>query len=312
MFRGLRLVPPDTKIRFMAIHKINFVVSVLMVVASIFLFAFKGLNYGIDFKGGILLQAHTQGPADMAAIRSTLGALDLGEVALQTFGTDDDVLIRIEKQQGGEVAQQQAVNKVKQALGPEVRYERVEVVGPQVSEELFLNGMYALGASLLAIVVYVWFRFEWQFGVAAVLAEIHDLVSTLGLFALLGMEFNLTSIAALLTIAGYSVNDTVVVFDRVRENLRKYKTMPLKDLLDLSVNQTLSRTTMTSATALLALFALYIFGGEVLRGFSLAMIWGVIVGTYSSIFVASAVLLYLNVRRGTADTEAASAVIERP
>lgn len=312
MFRGLRLVPPDTKIRFMAIHKINFAVSVLMIVASIGLFASKGLNYGIDFKGGILLQAHTEGPADMAAMRSTLGGLGLGEVALQTFGTDDDVLIRIEKQQGGEVAQQQAVNKVKQALGPEVRYERVEVVGPQVSEELFLNGMYALGASLLAIVVYVWFRFEWQFGVAAVLAEIHDLVSTLGLFALLGMEFNLTSIAALLTIAGYSVNDTVVVFDRVRENLRKYKTMPLKDLLDLSVNQTLSRTTMTSATALLALLALYIFGGEVLRGFSLAMIWGVVVGTYSSIFVASAVLLYLNVRRGTADTEAASAVIERP
>ncbi len=311
MFRGLRLVPPDTKIRFMAIHKLNFAISVLMVVASIFLLAFKGLNYGIDFKGGILLQAHTQEPADMAAIRSTLGALDLGEVALQTFGTDDDVLIRIEKQQGGDAAQQQAVNRVKQALGPDVHYERVEVVGPQVSEELFWNGMYALGASLLAIVVYVWFRFEWQFGVAAVLAEIHDLISTLGLFALLGMEFNLTSIAAMLTIAGYSVNDTVVVFDRVRENMRKYKTMPLKDLLDLSVNQTLSRTTMTSATALLALFALYIFGGEVLRGFSLAMIWGVVVGTYSSIFVASAVLLYLRVRRGPAEADA-TAVTERP
>ncbi len=311
MFRGLRLVPPDTKIRFMAMHKINFAVSVLMVVGSILLFAVKGLNYGIDFKGGILLQAHTQAPADLSAMRSTLDRLGLGEVALQTFGTGSDVLIRIEKQEGGEAAQQRAVAQVKDALGPDVRYDRVEVVGPQVSEELFRNGMYALGASLLAIVVYVWFRFEWQFGVAAVLAEVHDLVSTVGLFALLGMEFNLTSVAALLTLAGYSVNDTVVVFDRVRENLRKYKTMPLSDLLDLSVNQTLSRTTMTSATALLALLALYVFGGEVLRGFSLAMIWGVVVGTYSSIFVASALLLYLRVRRGTGDAEA-TAVAERP
>ncbi len=311
MFRGLRVVPPDTKIRFMSMHKINFALSALMVVASIVLFAVKGLNYGIDFKGGILLEAHTEQAADLAVMRGKLDALGLGEVSLQTFGSENDVLIRIEEQEGGEAAQQRAISLVREALGAGVRYDRVEVVGPQVSSELFWNGMYALGASIIAIVIYIWFRFEWQFGIAAVLAEVHDIVSTVGLFALLGMEFNLTSIAALLTLAGYSINDTVVVFDRVRENLRKYKTMPLRDLLDMSVNQTLSRTTMTSATALLALFALYVFGGEVLRGFSLAMIWGIVIGTYSSIFVASALLLYMNVRRSSGAGEAA-AVAERP
>ena len=311
MFRGLRVVPPDTKIRFMSMHKINFALSVLMVLASLVLFAVKGLNYGIDFKGGILLEAHTEQAADLAVMRGKLDALGLGEVSLQTFGSDNDVLIRIEEQEGGEAAQQRAIALVREALGAGVRYDRVEVVGPQVSSELFWNGMYALGASIIAIVIYIWFRFEWQFGIAAVLAEVHDIISTVGLFALLGMEFNLTSIAALLTLAGYSINDTVVVFDRVRENLRKYKTMPLWELLDMSINQTLSRTTMTSATALLALFALYVFGGEVLRGFSLAMIWGIVIGTYSSIFVASALLLYMNVRRSSGAGEAA-AVAERP
>lgn len=311
MFRGLRVVPPDTKIPFMSMHKINFAVSVLMVLGSIVLFVVNGLNYGIDFKGGILLEAHTEQAADLAVMRGKLDALGLGEVSLQTFGSDNDVLIRIEEQEGGEAAQQRAIALVREALGAGVRYDRVEVVGPQVSSELFWNGMYALGASIIAIVIYIWFRFEWQFGIAAVLAEVHDIISTVGLFALLGMEFNLTSVAALLTLAGYSINDTVVVFDRVRENLRKYKTMPLRDLLDMSVNQTLSRTTMTSATALLALFALYVFGGEVLRGFSLAMIWGIVIGTYSSIFVASALLLYMNVRRSSGAGETA-AVAERP
>jgi len=310
MFRGVQLVPPDTKIGFMAMHKVNFIVSLVMIIGSIAITMINGLNFGIDFKGGILLEARTEGAADLAAMRTQLDGLGLGEVALQTFGSDNDILIRIEEQAGGEAAQQQAIATVRDALGPGVRYDRVEVVGPQVSDELFWSGMYALGASILAIVVYIWFRFEWQFGVAAVLAEVHDIAATVGLFALLGMEFNLTSIAALLTLAGYSINDTVVVFDRVRENLRKYKTMPLRKLLDLSINQTLSRTTMTSATALLALLALYIFGGEVLRGFSLAMIWGVLIGTYSSIFVASALLLYMNIRRSTVTGE--TAVAGRP
>lgn len=310
MFRGVQLIPPDTKIGFMAMHKMNFAISLTIIIGSLLLVSVKGLNYGIDFKGGILLEARLDEQADLAALRTSLDGLGIGEVALQTFGDDEHILVRIEEQAGGEAGQQQAIAKVRDAMGPSTRIDRVEVVGPQVSDELFWNGMYALGASILAIVVYIWFRFEWQFGVAAVLAEVHDIAATMGLFALLGMEFNLTSIAALLTLAGYSINDTVVVFDRVRENLRKYKTMPMRQLLDMSINQTLSRTTMTSATALLALLSLYVFGGEVLRGFSLAMIWGVLIGTYSSIFVASALLLYMNVRRSTVTGE--TAIAERP
>lgn len=302
MIRGVQLVPPDTKIPFMAMHKANFAISALMIVVSILLIAFNGLNYGIDFKGGILVEVRTPGPADLAQMRSTLERANLGEVSLQNFGEADDVLIRLERQQGGEKAQQDAVGRLKETLGPGVRYERVEVVGPQVSQELLRDGTVALLAALGAIFVYIAFRFEWQFGIAAVIAELHDIITTAGLFALLGLEFNLTTVAALMTLAGYSINDTVVVFDRVRENLRKYKKMPLRELLDLTVNQTLSRTIMTSATTLLAVLALYFFGGEVLRGFSIAIIWGVVVGTYSSIFVAAALLLYLKLNRSTSET----------
>lgn len=298
MFRGLRLVPPDTKIPFMALHKATFAISAAMIIGTILLVVFKGLNLGIDFKGGILLDVRMPQAAELPEMRSALGELGLGEVGLQTFGSDREVLIRLEKQEGGEEAQQAAVSKVKDALGPSVAYERVEVVGPQVSGELLRDGLMAICGALLAIMIYVWFRFEWQFGVAAMLADLHDVIVTVGLFSLLGLDFDLTTVAALLTIAGYSVNDTVVVFDRHRENLRKYKTMPLNQLFDLSINQTLSRTVITAATVLIALVALYVFGGEVLRGFSTAMIWGVLVGTYSSIFVATAPLLYMNVRRG--------------
>ena len=305
--RGLQLIPSDTKIAFMAMRKVNFAISGFMVVASIVLVAIFGLNFGIDFKGGILLDVRAEAPIDMVAMRERLNGLGLGEVGLQEFGGDDTVLIRLQRQEGGEAAQQAAIGKIREALGPGLDYRRVEVVGPQVSQELLRDGAYALVAALLAIMVYVWFRFEWQFGVAAVIAELHDLISTVGLFAVLGLEFNLTTVAALLTLAGYSINDTVVVFDRIRENLRKYKTMSLRDLLDLSVNQTLSRTIMTSATTLLAVLALFFFGGEVLRGFSVAMIWGVLVGTYSSIFVAAALLLYLNLRRAPRSSETRAA-----
>ncbi len=298
MFRGLKLVPPDTKIPFMALHKVTFAISAVMIIGSILLLVFKGLNLGIDFKGGILLDVRMPQAADLPSMRSALGELGLGEVGLQTFGSDREVLIRLEKQAGGEEAQQAAVAKVKDALGPSVDYERIEVVGPQVSGELLRDGLMAICGALLAIMVYVWFRFEWQFGLAAMLADLHDIIVTVGLFSLLGLDFDLTTVAALLTIAGYSVNDTVVVFDRHRENLRKYKTMPLNRLFDLSINQTLSRTTITAATVLIALIALYVFGGEVLRGFSTAMIWGVLVGTFSSVFVATAPLLYMNIRRG--------------
>ncbi|MBL6942556.1 MAG: protein translocase subunit SecF, partial [Rhodospirillales bacterium] len=220
--------------------------------------------------------------------------------------------IRIQAQEGGEKAQQVAIDKVKGALGDGVEYRRTEFVGPKISDELFWDGIYAVSAAIFAILVYVWFRFEWQFGLGAVVALIHDVLSTIGVFSLLGLEFNLTTVAAILTIAGYSINDTVVVYDRVRENLRRYKTMPFAELLNNSINETLSRTVMTSVTTLLALLALYILGGEVLRGFSFAMIWGVLIGTYSSICLAVPVLLYMNIERRTggnvegADEEAAA------
>ncbi len=296
--RFLRLVPVNTSIPFIAWRKVFFAFSIAMVAASIALFAVRGLNYGIDFRGGILLDVQTDGPADLGSMRSTLSGLGLGEVALQEFGAPDTVLIRLQEQDGGEEAQQAAVARVKEVLGPGVEYRRTEFVGPKVSDELFRDGLYAVTLSMLAMLVYIWFRFEWQFGLAAVVALLHDVLATIGLFSLLGLEFNLSTVAAVLTIAGYSINDTVVVFDRVRENLRKYKTMDLAEVFNLSINATLSRTTMTSFTTLLALFALYVLGGEVIRGFSLAMIWGIVVGTYSSICVAVPLLLYLNVRRG--------------
>jgi preprotein translocase subunit SecF len=308
--RHLRLIPSGTKIRFVERRKVFFVLSALLIATSVALFAVKGLNYGIDFKGGILLDVRTEGPADLAELRRSLSDLGVGEIALQEFGAPDNVLIRLQKQQGGEEAQQAAVAQVKEALGPNVEYRRTEFVGPKVSEELFWDGIYAVTAAIFAILVYIWFRFEWQFGLAAVTALVHDVLSTIGIFSLLGLEFNLSTVAAVLTIAGYSINDTVVVFDRVRENLRKYKKMSLGELFNLSINQTLSRTVMTSVTTLLALGALYILGGEVIRGFSFGMIWGVLIGTYSSICLAVPLLLYLNVRRGSGASQAAGKTVE--
>ena len=296
----LNLVPSNTKIPFISLRKIFFAFSVLLVAASVVLAVTKGLNYGIDFKGGILVEVKTAGPAKIADMRATLSNLGLGEVALQEFGAPDDVLIRLQMQDGGDEAQQAAVETVKQAMGDTIaEYRRTEFVGPKVSEELFWDGVAAVSLAILGILVYIWFRFEWQFGVGAVVALVHDVVTTIGIFSLLGMEFNLTTVAAVLTIAGYSINDTVVVFDRVRENLRKYKVMPLPELFNQSINETLSRTTMTSFTTLLALIALFAFGGEVIRGFSFAMIWGIVVGTYSSIAIAVPTLLYMRLPRGS-------------
>jgi preprotein translocase SecF subunit len=289
----------------MRFHKLFLGFSAFIVIASIMLVLFDGLNLGIDFRGGILLDVKTQGPADIPAMRQTLSGLDLGEVGLQEFGTPDNVLIRLQRQEGGEAEQTTAINRLKEALGPDVEYRRIEFVGPQVSAELFRDAMYALAAALLSIAAYLWFRFEWQFGIAGVASLLHDVIAIIGVFALLGYEFNLTIVAAILTIAGYSINDSVVVFDRIRENMRKYKTMPFIDLLDLSINQTLSRTFITGLTTIIVLIVLYILGGEVLRGFSFAMLFGVIIGTYSSVFVAVPLLLYLDVRRAPAAGEAA-------
>lgn len=315
--RGLHLIPANIALRFIGRRTVFFAFSVILIIASIGLFLSKGLNYGIDFKGGIQIEIKTPGgPANIKAMRSNLSSLGLGEISLQEFGSPDEVLIGVQAQEGGEKAQQAAVEKVKAALGNEVEYRRTDFVGPKISDELFWDGIYAVSAAIFAILVYVWFRFEWQFGLGAVVALVHDVLSTIGIFALLGLEFNLSTVAAILTIAGYSINDTVVVYDRVRENLRRYKKLPLPDLLNNSINETLSRTVMTSVTTLLALGALYILGGEVIRGFSFAMIWGVLIGTYSSICLAVPVLLYMNIERrggasGDADAEDEEAAAEQ-
>ncbi len=307
---ALNLIPANVNLSFIPKRKMFMAFSALLVAASVFMFLSKGLNYGIDFKGGIMLEVRTEKAANIAGMRTTLGDLGLGEVSLQEFGQPTDVLIRIQRQDGGEKAQQEAVNTIEAALGSSVEYRRTEFVGPKVSDELFWDGLTAVGLAVLAILMYIWFRFEWQFGLGAIVALSHDVITTIGIFALMGFEFNLSTVAAVLTIAGYSINDTVVVFDRVRENLRKYKKMPFPELLNNSINQTLSRTVITSVTTMLALLALYFLGGEVIRDFSFAMIWGVLIGTYSSIFLAVPILLNLNIKRvgslvGETETEQA-------
>ena len=263
--RGLSFVPAGISLSVLPKRIIFFAFSTVLILASVLLFMGKGLNYGIDFQGGILIEVRTNSAADIGAMRANLGTLGLGEVALQEFGRPTDVLIRIQRQEGDEGAQQAAVEKVKGALGTEIEYRRTEFVGPKVSEELFLDGVIAVSLAILAILIYIWFRFEWQFGLGAIVALTHDVLSTIGIFALFGFEFNLATVAAILTIAGYSINDTVVVYDRVRENIRKFKKKEFGELLNESVNQTLSRTIMTSVTTLLALIALYLLGGEVIK-----------------------------------------------
>ncbi len=300
--RPLRLIPPDTNYRFIALRKRAYIVSIVLILVSVASLAVQSLNFGIDFVGGTLIEVRTKGPADISGMRQTLSALDRGEVGLQEFGQPTDVLIRIQQQPGGDAAQQATVAAVKEALGDSVEeYRRVEVVGPKVGGELIEAGAISVALALLAIMAYIWFRFEWQFGVGAVLALAHDVITTVGIFSILQLEFNLSTVAAVLTIAGYSINDTVVVFDRVRENLRRYKTLPMIDLLNRSVNETLSRTVMTSVTTLLALLSLFFLGGEVIRDFAFAMIWGVIIGTYSSVWIASATLLWMGVRPSATD-----------
>jgi len=296
--RHLHLVPPDTKIDFIGLRRVAIVFSVLLMIASVGAFAALGLNFGIDFRGGILIEAKTDGPADVPALRRDLGGLGLGEVQIQEFGAPDDVLIRVQRQEGAEAEQLAAIETVKTALGSTVvEYRRTEFVGPKVGAELIEAATWAVLLAIGAILVYIWFRFEWQFGVGAIIALTHDVVATIGLFAVTGMEFNLATVAAILTIAGYSINDTVVIYDRVRENMRRYKKLALPDLLNLSVNHTLSRTILTSVTTLLALLALVILGGPIIRGFALAMIWGVLIGTYSSIYIAAPTLIALRVHR---------------
>ena len=298
----LKLVPSDTSINFLQHRHIAFIFSIFLVASSIGLFIVKGLNLGIDFKGGILIEArNTTGPANISSLRADLGQLGLGDISLQEFGTPTDVLVRVQRQEGDEDAQIVAIAAISSTLGDSYDIRRTEFVGPTVGAELAEKGMLAVACALLAIMVYIWFRFEWQFSIAAILALAHDVLSTVGLFALTSFEFNLATVAAILTIAGYSINDTVVVFDRVRENLRRYKSYEVEDIINKSLNETLSRTVMTSFTTLLALLAITIFGGAVLRDFALAMIWGVLIGTYSSIFVAVGFLSRFDIRHQDPD-----------
>lgn len=297
--RLLRIVPDNTKFDFMRFRRISFPVSAVLSIVAIALYFGVGLNFGIDFKGGTLVEVQTQGPADLASMRSALNALDLGEVQLQQFGAPNDVLIRVAQQPGGDAAQQEAVRKVRGALGEGVSYRRVEVVGPRVSSELLSYGIIGLMLAIFGILIYLWFRFEWQFAVGAMIANTHDLVLTVGFMAITRIDFDLTSIAALLTILGYSLNDTVVIYDRAREMLRRYKRMPIADLLNVSVNSTLSRSVITHVTTALALLALYLFGGHALDSFTATMLFGVVlVGSYTSIFIAAPVLIYLGVGQG--------------
>lgn len=382
---ALNLVPPGTKVPFVRFRPAYFVFSAVLLVLAVVAYATQGLNFGIDFRGGILIEVGTKPvngvrpPARIDEMRAQLAKLNLGEVSLQEFGRPDDVLIRVERQQGDERAQVAAIRRIRNSFSlvafgtdpnkPErkvgetfvipgvlnnakieavraalkdvkdvevkpdgaggaitivltkpaaepkalraqvtqvkdtlatVEFRRQEFVGPQVGAELIEAGIIATVLALLAIMLYVWFRFEWQFAVASVVALVHDVLLTIGLFALLQKEFNLATVAAILTIAGYSINDTVVVFDRVRENLRKYKRMPMPELMNQSINETLARTVTTSVTTLLALLSLFFFGGEIISGFSIALIWGVVIGTYSSICLAVPLLLLLNLKRGGA------------
>lgn len=296
----LRLIPEVTKIDFIGFRIPAVSMSVLGMIAAVVVYLMMGLNYGIDFRGGTTVEIKTEGPANIGEVRGIVGGLGLGDVSVQEFGAVDEVLIRVEQETRGENSEQSVASIVQEALIaalPGIEIRKVEEIGPVVSGELIEAGVLSVVLAVFAVLVYVWLRFEWQFAVGAVVALVHDVMLTIGLFSVLQLEFNLSIIAALLTIVGYSLNDTVIVFDRVRENLRRYKTMDLVEVLNVSINETLSRTLMTSGTTLIALIALYTLGGEIIRGFTFGMIWGIVIGTYSSIFVASVALLWLNVKR---------------
>ncbi|MEO5324139.1 protein translocase subunit SecDF [Mesorhizobium sp. CC13] len=303
--KGLvRLVPDNTAFPFMSWRRYAFTLSALASLAAMVLFFSVEMNYGIDFRGGTSIEVQAkQGTADSGDVRARLSELNLGDVQVQQFGSDQNLLIRVEGQNAGDNAEQSVVEKVRSELANEYDFRRVESVGPTVSSELAWYGTLGVLASMAAMLIYIWFRFEWQFGLGAILATVHDVTMMVGLYVITGIEFNLTSIAAILTIVGYSINDTVVVYDRVRENLRKYKKMPIEQLLDLSMNQTLSRTVLTGVTTLLALVSLYLFGGEVIQSFTLAMIFGILVGTYSSIFVAGPLLILFRLRPETFEAD---------
>ena len=295
---SIRWIKKDLKINFLRVKNIATILSILAIISSLFFLVYKNLNFGIDFKGGTLIEIKKDENLSIAEIRNQLSELNIGDIQIQTFGSDDIILIRIENSTNLDAnADMNSIELIRSSLGNDVIIQRTEIVGPKVSSELIQKGIIAIIIAVFLMLFYIWIRFEWQFSIGAVTALIHDVMITMGIFSFLQIEFNLSIIAALLTIIGYSMNDTVVVYDRIRENLRKYKQMNIYELINQSLNETMSRTLLTSVTTLLALFSLYFLGGEVLRGFTLAMIIGVFIGTYSSIFIASQMILYLNVKR---------------
>ncbi|MCX7899154.1 MAG: protein translocase subunit SecF [Methylocystis sp.] len=303
----LRLAPENTKFPFMRFRRVSYPFSALLSLIAVALFIFKGMNFGIDFAGGTVIELRAKsGQADIAQLRTLGESLKLGDIEVQAFGNESDATLRFGAQPGGDAAQQAAVEKVRGAVGENYDLRRVEVVGPRVSGELVQSGTLGVVLSIFAVLSYLWFRFEWQFALGAVIATMHDLLLTVGFFSITQLEFNTTSIAAILTIVGYSLNETVVVLDRIRENMRKYKRMSTAQMIDMSINAVLPRTIMTATTVMLALIALVVFGGQVIRSFSLAMIWGIFVATYSSIFICSPMLIYLGLRNEDADRKAAT------
>lgn len=299
----LKLVPSNTKIDFVGFRFITFAIATVLILGSVWGFFFKGLNYGIDFRGGYIMEVRTPETPNLPELRERLTKLGLGEVAIQQFGGERDLLLRVERQESKDSEvdsqkQEEAIAKIKSVLGDGIEYRRVETVGPKVGGELVANGVKAVLLALAAMLIYISVRFEWQFAVCAILALFHDCAAILGLFSVFPLEFNETAIIALLITAGYSINDTIVIFDRIRENLRKYKKMELGNLINKSINETLSRTVQTASTTLLALVALYIWGGKVISTFSLPIIIGVIIGSFSSICLAAPLLLNLHIKRG--------------
>ena len=307
----LRLAPENTKFGFMRFRRFSYPFSAVLSILSVVVFVTVGMNFGIDFAGGTLMEVRAKsGEADLSQLRQIGEKTGVGHVEVQGFGNNTDATLRFGVQPGGDVAQEAAVKKVEDSLNDQYEFRRVEVVGPRVSGELVQSGTLGVVVSIFAVLMYLWFRFEWQFAVGAVIATMHDLLLTVGFFSITQLEFNTTSIAAILTIVGYSLNEAVVVLDRIREVMRKYKRVSTSDMIDMSINAVLPRTIMTATTVFLALLALVLFGGEVIKSFSLAMMWGIFVGTYSSVFICSPILIYLGVRNDGRDALAAPIAAE--
>jgi preprotein translocase SecF subunit len=305
--------PTNTKFKFMRFRHVSFPISGALSLLTVILFVTFGMSFGIDFRGGTLIEMRSLGQAaDVSSIRDRANALGFGSVEVQGFGDGREVSVRIELQPGGEQGQQLVVSRMRETFANEYEFRRTEVVGPRVSSELVQSGTLGVILALVTILAYLWFRFEWQYAIGAVVATLHDIVLTIGFFAVTQIEFNMTSIAALLTIMGYSLNDTVVVYDRIRETLRKYKRVPIGELLDQAINDTLTRTIVTGLSTALAVIALAIFGGDVLRSFSYTILFGLVVGTYSSVFIAAPILVYLGLRQGAETAAPANAKVAAP